>query len=233
MGFFLSNILLVDDDSDVRRLVKKILDKEGFNVVTIDNGLSALNELNTNSYDLLLSDANMPNYSGFDLIRALKRFPKHDQLPIAMLTGRKDKADIQEAIDLGVRDYIIKPIDPLVLIKKVYRLLGQEEVEKMETSVAVSINMDALFTGRLQVISLSQSHIHAVSEFPLPQGFEMAIECENLLFLKDRKLKIKIQSCQKDLNDPTFFAIIASIAEKDPAVLKGLKQFLAQYRIAG
>lgn len=229
----LSRILLVDDDADVRRLVKKILERDGFHVVTIDNGLSALDELNNNHYDLLISDANMPQYSGFDLIRALKRHPRHENLIIAMLTGRKEIADIQEAIQLGVKDYIIKPIEPLVLIKKVQKLLGEEDEEIIESTRAVSIDLEAKFTGHLQIVALSETHVHAVSEFPLPEGFELSVECESLLFIKNKLLKVKIHNCSKDLNDPTMFAINAIITDKNPEVTKGLKQFLSRYRVAG
>lgn len=230
----MSHILLVDDDADIRRLAKKILEREGFHVVTIDNGLSALDELNNNQYDLLISDANMPQYSGYDLIRALKRQPKHANLVIAMLTGRKDKADIQEAIQLGVKDYIIKPIDPMVLVKKVQKLLGQDDEDAaLESARTISIDLDATFEGKMEIIALSENHIHAVSEFPLPEGFELSIVCESLLFLKNKKLKIKIHSCAKSLNDPTLFAINAGIIDKDLDVQLGLKQFLSRYRIAG
>ena len=98
----MARILLVDDDIDIRRLVKRILDSVGHSVVVVDNGLTALDELNANIYDLLISDANMPRYSGFDLIRALKKQSRHRKLAIAMLTGRREVQDIQHAIGLGV-----------------------------------------------------------------------------------------------------------------------------------
>ena len=123
--------LIVDDDDDILRMTTKLLEMYSYEVVTASNALDAIDLLNNDDIDILITDATMPEYSGFDLIHSLKRNKKFSKLCIAMLTGRKDREDIEQAIDLGVQDYIVIPIDPEVLLKKI-DILTQRHAQRLD-----------------------------------------------------------------------------------------------------
>lgn len=125
----MGRILVVDDDKDILRMVEQILAEAGHTVVSATSVLEAVDHLRQASFDMVLSDANMPMHSGFDLIATLRKEPQWQNLSIAMITGRKEKKDIERAVQAGVDDYIVKPIDPLLLMQKVETLFTKRPPE--------------------------------------------------------------------------------------------------------
>lgn len=116
-----STILVIDDDHDILHLCTRLLTSLGYQVETATDGLKAVDLFNKTQthVDLILCDGKMPNLSGFDLVKNLKSSPRGKGIGIFMLTGLKDKKSIERAAHLGVNDYIVKPIDPMVLAKKI------------------------------------------------------------------------------------------------------------------
>ena len=125
----MARVLVVDDDKDILKAVEQILAEVGHTVVSATSAMEAIEHLRLASFDMVLSDANMPMHSGFDLVATLRKEPEWQKLSIAMLTGRREKKDIEKAINAGVDDYIVKPIDPLLLIQKVETLFTKRPPE--------------------------------------------------------------------------------------------------------
>ncbi len=119
----MAKLLVVDDDKDILKLAKAVLTHENHEVLTAIDAIAAMDILNNQSIDLVISDANMPHYSGFDFINTLRKDSRFKDLPVAMLTGLREKKDIEKAIRVGVNDYIIKPLDPLIFTQKIADIL--------------------------------------------------------------------------------------------------------------
>lgn len=104
------NIMLVDDFSTMRRIIKKALTSLGFsNFVEAEDGKVALDMLKKEKVGLILADWNMPNMTGIELLRAVRNDAKLKNLPFIMVTAEGQKANIIEAVDAGVTNYIVKP----------------------------------------------------------------------------------------------------------------------------
>lgn len=118
-------ILVVDDASFIRDMVKKQLrDKvPGAEVLDAADGNRALALLKSNAIDLILSDWEMPNMTGAELLAALRAMPQYSKLPFIMVSSRGDRGHIIKAIELGVSDYLSKPFTGEELIKKVHKQL--------------------------------------------------------------------------------------------------------------
>ena len=140
--------LIVDDDTDVLKVISKLLELKNHTVVTAENALEAIDRITENNIDIVITDATMPEYSGFDLIRSLKNNKKYASLTLAMLTGRREKEDIQHAMDLGVQDYIVKPIEPDVLLGKIESLvekhLKRQQGSKKQTQAMSLMNLSLI-----------------------------------------------------------------------------------------
>jgi len=107
MGSYSGNILVTDDDPDLRRVLRKTLDALGFVVAESSNGEQALQEVKARPYEAMLLDVNMPGIGGIETCRRIRRIAP--RLQILMLTVRDQEADKVEALDAGADDYITKP----------------------------------------------------------------------------------------------------------------------------
>ena len=116
-------VLLADDDLPASAVVQKILEKEGFDVVAVGDGASALAAASEGDFSLALLDVHMPIMDGFDLLRHLRSLPKFAQVPIMMLTGAGTESDIVHGFELGVADYLVKPFNRGEFVARVWRLL--------------------------------------------------------------------------------------------------------------
>jgi len=118
-------ILIVDDSPTMRRILVNTVIKAGFSdVKEAEDGKDALAKLLAGNFDLLMTDWNMPNMNGLELVTAVRQEDKFKNLPILMVTTRNMKEDIVTAIKSGVNGYIVKPFDAKTLNAKIAELMG-------------------------------------------------------------------------------------------------------------
>ena len=103
------SILVVDDSSSVRNFINVSLSMQGFNVVVATDGMDALEKLPGRLFDLVITDLNMPNLDGFELIAALREMPEYKTVPIIILTTLTDSESRERGASLGIDSYLIKP----------------------------------------------------------------------------------------------------------------------------
>lgn len=123
-------ILIVDDFSTMRRIIKNLLRDLGFNNISeADDGTTALPMLQHDSYDLLISDWNMPGMQGIDLLKAVRADPKLEKLPVIMVTAESKRKQIIEAAQAGVDGYIVKPFTAATLNEKIEKMFERITVD--------------------------------------------------------------------------------------------------------
>ena len=116
--------LVVDDFSTMRRIVRGLLKEMGCNNVDeAEDGAVALQMLKTNRYDFVVSDINMPNMNGFDLLKALKAEDSLKHIPVLMVTAEARKEDILLAAQSGAAGYVVKPFTKATLEEKVTKIM--------------------------------------------------------------------------------------------------------------
>ena len=118
-------ILIVDDSPTMRRILINTVQKAGYTEVKdAEDGKDALAKLMAGEYDLLMTDWNMPNMNGLELIEAVREDNKMKDLPILMVTTRNIKDDIVNAIKAGANGYIVKPFDTRTLNNKIDEIIN-------------------------------------------------------------------------------------------------------------
>ena len=116
--------LVVDDFSTMRRIVRGLLKEMGMNHADeAEDGSIALHMLKNNKYDFVVSDINMPNMNGFELLKAIKADPDLKSLPVLMVTAEARKEDIVLAVQSGAAGYIVKPFTKATLEDKVIKIM--------------------------------------------------------------------------------------------------------------
>lgn len=121
-------ILIVDDFSTMRRIVRNLLKEIGYaNADEAEDGVAALAKLKGGSFDFVVSDINMPNMNGFELLTQIKADAAIKHLPVLMVTAEAKKEDIVTAAQAGAAGYIVKPFTKATLEEKVNKI-----IEKMK-----------------------------------------------------------------------------------------------------
>lgn len=129
----LHRILVVDDETSILRLTKTILERSGYAVETTQSPREAFKLMENNLFDLIITDAIMPNMSGYDFVASIRANPLFETTPVVMLTRKRDRQDVQKAVLAGVNDYVVKPIDEALLLDKVALALNRRDGHKRNT----------------------------------------------------------------------------------------------------
>ena len=117
-------ILVVDDFATMRRIVKNVLKQIGFtNITEADDGITALEQLKTSSFDLIVSDWNMPKMTGLDLLKTVRGMDEYKTIPFLMVTAEAQKQNVVEAVQAGVSNYVVKPFTADQLTEKLEKIL--------------------------------------------------------------------------------------------------------------
>jgi two-component system phosphate regulon response regulator PhoB len=113
------NILVVDDEEDIREMLLMALNSAGMNAIAVSTAEQAQQSLEDSAVDLLVLDWMLPGISGIEMSRRLKKDPRFNALPIILMTARVEKIDRIRAFEAGVNDYITKPFSPKDLIARI------------------------------------------------------------------------------------------------------------------
>ena len=124
-------ILIVDDFSTMRRIIKNLLRDLGFtNTEEADDGLTALPMLRATDYDFLVTDWNMPGMTGIDLLKEVRADERLAKLPVLMVTAEAKRDQIVEAAQAGVNGYVVKPFTAAVLKEKIDKVFEKPSFGK-------------------------------------------------------------------------------------------------------
>ncbi|HHJ63802.1 MAG TPA: response regulator [Aquifex aeolicus] len=116
-------ILVVDDMSTMRRIIKTILNQLGYsNIEEAENGKQALAKLKKEKFDFVITDWNMPEMDGLTLVKEIRSDEELKALPVLMVTAEAKKENVMEALKAGVNNYIVKPFTPEVLKEKMEKI---------------------------------------------------------------------------------------------------------------
>jgi two-component system chemotaxis response regulator CheY len=119
-------ILVVDDFSTMRRIVKNILRQLGFNnILEADDGSTGLDTLQNEKIGLIISDWNMPKMTGLELLKAVRADNALQDIPFLMVTAESQQENIIEAVKSGVNNYIVKPFTAEILGKKIEQIFNK------------------------------------------------------------------------------------------------------------
>ena len=115
---------MIDDNEDDIIILKKVLEKNGFEIITAANAVEAGVMLSSHMPSIILMDINMPGIDGLDAVSAIRRNPAAKDIPIIIVTGSEKPGDMNRALKLGASDFFLKPADSHKLIKRINEILA-------------------------------------------------------------------------------------------------------------
>jgi DNA-binding response OmpR family regulator len=206
----MAHILVVDDDELVLKVAKSVLQKAGYAVSLAKDGHAALELLEQELFDLVITDANMPNgVSGFLLATNIRKNERISNIPIMFLTGRKDKADVARALESGADDYVVKPLDPDIFIAKVQALIDRKKAcfsfALTKLKAAGSWNLD------FEIVAMSEQGLSIVSKCYVPANTKVRIDSELFEEMGIKPPLIRVMNCQQMQGSSIFFTDVSFV----------------------
>ena len=147
------NILVIDDEEDMREFVAMCLEDFGYNVTKASDGADGIIQLNSNKFDLIISDIEMPKITGLDLLKLIKK--ENNSVSVIMLTGVKKVTTAIEVLKLGAEDYLIKPIKveelKLSVEKSIYiRKLKEQNINLIKENEKYQVQLENMVEKRTE-----------------------------------------------------------------------------------
>lgn len=214
-------ILIVDDEEPIRRLVRYNLEKAGFSCDESATCMNALEKIRAKKFDLVLLDLMLPDMSGLDFCRIAKRDASISTVPIIMLTAKSAESDIVEGLSLGADDYITKPFSPRVLVARVNSVLrrtaqnanGMNADFASTTDRTIEIGDLKIIPSRREVFVSENKIDLTATEFSLlellARNAGRVFSCPQIIsalrgsqyIITDRAVDVQILSLRKKLGD--------------------------------
>ncbi len=161
-------ILVVDDEVDIQTLLRYNLEREGFSVETVEDGISALKRLRDERFDLLILDLMLPEMDGLELCRTLRHDEGFSRLPIIMLTAKDDEVDRVLGLEMGADDYVTKPFSPREVVARVKAVLRRiSEAQQPSRKTILKFGDLSIDTERFTVTKKGKEIELSAREFKL------------------------------------------------------------------
>ena len=155
------SILIAEDDSDIRGLLRLYLESEGYRVLEADNGAAALDLAREQAPDMAILDVMMPQLNGYELTRALRKF---SDIPILILSAKSQDSDKILGLNLGADDYIAKPFNPVEIVARVKAQLRRAA---RESATVLTVGELALDTASFQLTKRGRSVVLTPMEYKI------------------------------------------------------------------
>ncbi len=212
------SILVVDDETQIRRLIRKYAEFEGFAVFEAENGMQAIDMCRESNYDIVIMDVMMPELDGFSACTEIRKF---SSVPMIMLSARGEEYDRIHGFENGVDDYVVKPFSPRELMMRVNAIIKryagkEEDLPDHETFTIGKLTVD--FTGRLvyvdgKKVNLSPKEYDLL--FYLVKNRNIALTREKLItnvwgydfYGDDRTLDTHIKLLRKSLGECSDYIV--------------------------
>lgn len=208
----MKKILIVEDDLSIAELEKDYLELEGFEVEICNNGVAGLNALKTNEYDLLILDVMLPKIDGFTILRTIR---EEKDIPVLLVSAKKEDIDKIKGLSLGADDYITKPFNPSELVARVKSHI--RNYERIKSKFKENIKSDTIIIRGLEINKDSRQIFVNGVEVNLPQKeFDLLLhlaENPNRVFSKDELFE-KVWGFDAVTDNATVTVHICRVREK-------------------
>lgn len=158
------HILVIEDEQDIRELIRYNLAREGYRTTCVSSGEEGLRKVKADRPDLIVLDLMLPGLDGLSVCRELKTDPATRNLPVVMLTAKTDEADMVAGLELGADDYIPKPFSARVLLARIRAVL-RRAARRAEEETPLKAHELEIFPGRHEVLAGGQPVALTPTEF--------------------------------------------------------------------
>ncbi|MDE5557400.1 MAG: response regulator transcription factor [Ruminococcus sp.] len=180
----MAHILIVDDEINIRKVVREYAEFEGYEVTEAENGMEAVSLCHDNDYDLIIMDVMMPRLDGYS---ACKEIHKTKKIPVIMLSARGEEYDKLFGFEIGVDDYVVKPFSPKELMARVKVVLKRNTLTEQ-----TAVQDKYVFEGLEVDISGREVYVNGVKTSMTPKEYDLLfylVKNKNIALSRDKLLE--------------------------------------------
>lgn len=200
----MARILVVDDQPQILKMLESLLTQRGHIVTTAQDAFEAIERVKAQPFEMVITDAVMPGgASGFDLTKTIRNDPDLREMLIILLTGKREKKDVDRGIKAGVDDYSIKPVDPELFLAKVDALL-QKKFKSSVNFTDCSISESASYQNELKIVGISEVGLTFHSAQPFHPGTKISVAAAFFNSVGMETPVLRIMTSEHGANEPHF-----------------------------
>lgn len=219
----MEHILIVDDEEDIREILRYNLQKEGFSVAVAENGQTCLNFLENEKPDLILLDVMMPGMDGIEVCERIRANPKFSDTMICFLTARSEDYSQIAGLEAGGDDYISKPIKPKLLVSRINAILRRQKPSEKNSDNSIKgliINRDKYLVekeGEEIILPRKEFELLALLASKPNQVFKREVILEKVwgteIIVGDRTIDVHIRKLREKVGEE-FISTIKGVGYK-------------------
>ena len=212
-----SSLLVVDDNSMNRIMLSRYISKLGYRSSLAENGRQALEKLQTEPYDLVLPDVQMPEMDGYQVLEQLKADTRQHDIPVIMISAVDELESVVTCIELGAQDYLPKPFNPVLLRARLTaclerKWLRDQEVDYLQQVGLVTAAAAAIKANTFQPESLDEVARRSDELGQLALVFQ---EMARQVYAREQQLQRQVQQLRIEIDQARNASEVAEITESD------------------
>ena len=212
-----SSLLVVDDNSMNRIMLSRYITKLGYQATLAENGRQALNKLQSEPFDLVLLDVQMPEIDGYQVLEQMKVDPRLREIPVIMISAVEELASTVRCIELGAQDYLPKPFNPVLLRARLTaclerKWLRDQEIDYLHQVGRVTAAAVAIKNNTFQRESLDEVASRSDELGQLAQVFQ---EMARQVYAREQQLQRQVQQLRIEIDQARKTRDIADITESE------------------
>src|SRR5881409_1535766 len=211
------SLLVVDDNSMNRIMLSRYITKLGYQATLVENGRQALEKLQSEPFDLVLLDVQMPEMDGYAVLEHLKADPRLRDIPVIMISAVEELESVVKCIELGAQDYLPKPFNPVLLRARLTaclerKRLRDQEIDYLQQVGRVTAAAVAIKNNTFQRESLDEVAIRADELGQLAQVFQ---EMARQVYAREQQLQRQVQQLRIEIDQERRARDVADITESE------------------
>ena len=199
-------VLLIDDDTSLREIIKDVLEMNGYKVIEASDGLEGFEKFKNENVDIIVTDLMMDNLNGIDFIKKIKS-EYQDIPPIILMTGYGSVESVIEAFKLGIKDYIIKPFKISLLLNVIERVLKQASIERENLQLKEVISLytaSEKINNSIYLDEIGKIFVESIQDLTKASIVALYLKDEDFNILKIQKEHFKVSPKYKPKENQLF-----------------------------
>jgi two-component system cell cycle response regulator len=212
-----SSLLIVDDNSVNRIVLSRYISKLGYQATLAENGRQALEKLQTEPFDLVLLDVQMPEMNGYQVLEQLKADTHLRDIPVIMISAVDELESVVTCIELGAQDYLPKPFNPVLLRARLTACLERKWLRDQEVDYLQQVGLVTAAAAAIKANTFQPESLDEVARRPDELG-QLALvfqEMARQVYAREQQLQRQVQQLRIEIDQARNASEVAEITESD------------------